>query len=387
MRKRDFIIFFSVFFTIYGLVNSYIFISGLDALPAGNDLRTWYGVLFWVLALSFIVGRFWERTGFSIASSVLIWIGSFWLAAMLYLFIIVAVIDFLRLVNLVLPILPEFSDGERMNVFIAVTAICFLVVLAGFLNARNPRVRRMSFDLDGKLTNGKTLALAVASDIHLGTIICKSRLETIVRAMNALQPDIILLPGDVVDEDLEPVIRQNLGDTLRKLSARHGVFAVTGNHEYIGGVEPACAYLTEHGITMLRDTAVTIDGVASIIGREDLSYSRAKRKKRKSLNEIVNGVDRSLPLILLDHQPFHLEEAENNGVDLQLSGHTHHGQLWPLSYITKAIYERSWGYVRKGATHVYVSCGVGTWGPPVRTGNSPEILYITLRGQKIDHSQ
>jgi predicted MPP superfamily phosphohydrolase len=341
-------------------------------------------VVFWILATSFVIGRFWERSGNYGASALLVWIGSFWLAAILYLFLMVAAIDLLRLVNVVVPVFPEALTANPQQTkriaFLTVAAICILAVGGGFLNARSPRVRRMSFDIDGKLVNGKTLTLAVASDIHLGTIVCKSRLETIVGTINSLQPDIILLPGDVVDEDLEPVIRQNLGETLRKLSARYGVFGVTGNHEYFGGVEPACAYLTEHGITMLRDSATTIEGVASLVGREDLSYNRAYGKRRKELKDVMNGVHRSLPVILMDHQPFHLEDAEKNGVDLQLSGHTHHGQLWPLNYVTKAVYELSWGYVRKGATHVYVSCGVGTWGPPVRTGNTPEILHITLRG-------
>jgi predicted MPP superfamily phosphohydrolase len=106
--------------------------------------------------------------------------------------------------------------------------------------------------------------------------------------------------------------------------------------------------------------------------------SQFSDNRRKALKELVAGIDRSAPLILMDHQPFGLEEGVENGIDLQLSGHTHHGQLWPLNYITRAIYQVSWGYVKLGETHVYVSCGVGTWGPPVRTGNRPEILDITL---------
>lgn len=93
----------------------------------------------------------------------------------------------------------------------------------------------------------------------------------------------------------------------------------------------------------------------------------------------MNGVDISHPVILMDHQAFRLEEAESNGIDLQLSGHTHHGQLWPFNFITKKVYELSWGYKKKGKTHYYVSSGVGTWGPPIRTGNRPEIVNIRLR--------
>ncbi len=116
-----------------------------------------------------------------------------------------------------------------------------------------------------------------------------------------------------------------------------------------------------------------------VAGREDRSSGQFGGKKRKAIEELLSGLDRARPLILMDHQPFHLEEAERCGVDLQLSGHTHHGQLWPLNFITRAVYEVSMGYRRKGGTHVYVSNGVGTWGPPVRIGNRPEILRITLR--------
>ena len=92
----------------------------------------------------------------------------------------------------------------------------------------------------------------------------------------------------------------------------------------------------------------------------------------------MEGIDKNLPMILMDHQPVHLEEAEKAGMDLQLSGHTHHGQLWPFNFITKKVYELSRGYKKKGDTQYYVSCGVGTWGPPIRTGNRPEIIALTI---------
>ena len=181
-----------------------------------------------------------------------------------------------------------------------------------------------------------------------------------------------------MDEDLGPVIKQNLGEVLKKITSKYGVFAVTGNHEYIGGVEPAVKYLTEHGITELRDSFVKIDDSFYLIGREDRSGKQFGGKWRRPLEEIITGIDKEFPLILMDHQPAKLDEAEKAGIDLQLSGHTHHGQLWPFNFITKKIYELSMGYKRKGKTHYYVSCGVGTWGPPIRTGNKPEIISFTL---------
>ena len=115
-----------------------------------------------------------------------------------------------------------------------------------------------------------------------------------------------------------------------------------------------------------------------VAGHEDLMKNQFAVNKRKGLDEITRELQRGLPLILMDHQPFLLELAEKNGVDLQLSGHTHHGQLWPFNYITKLVYEKSRGYLQKGNTHYYVSCGVGGWGPPVRTVSRPEIVHIKL---------
>jgi hypothetical protein len=161
------------------------------------------------------------------------------------------------------------------------------------------------------------------------------------------------------------------------------VFAVTGNHEYIGGAGPACAYLEEHGITMLRDSVARLEGGTYIVGREDRSSAGFGGGKRKTLESLMAEVDTAYPVVLMDHQPFRLEEAAGKGIDLQLSGHTHHGQLWPLNKITEAVYEVSRGEAVKGETHFYVSSGVGTWGPPVRTGNRPEIVLIRLRATGI----
>jgi predicted MPP superfamily phosphohydrolase len=206
----------------------------------------------------------------------------------------------------------------------------------------------------------------------------RSRLDHIVEKVNSLNPDLVLLPGDIVDEDLAPVIRQNLGESLRQIRARLGVYAVTGNHEHIGGVEEACAYLMEHNITVLRDQSVKVGGSVFLVGREDRSAGQFAGVRRKSLTELMTSVDPDYPVILMDHQPFGLEEASGQGIDLQISGHTHAGQLWPINYIVDSIYDLPWGYKKAARTHFYVSNGAGTWGPPVRIGNRPEIVRIRL---------
>ena len=383
MRKINFAIFFSIALSVYALINYYIFIREWEA---GGFQSTWWTVYvaaFLLLSLSFIAGRMLERFTLSWLSSTLVLVGSFWLAAMVYFLLFAFAIDIIRLLNFIVPFFPSFltvnPERTKETTSFAVIGVVLIIVLGGYINARTPIIKTLELVIPKNGRTMKSLNIAVASDIHLGTIVCKSKLERIVERINSLNPDLVLLPGDVVDEDIGPVIRNNLGETLRKIQSKYGVVAITGNHEYIGGVEPACKYLVEHGITMLRDASLKIGDGLYVVGREDISIRGFTGKTRKPLSELMKDVDKSYPIILMDHQPFRLEEAETNGIDLQLSGHTHHGQLWPFNFIAKKVYELSWGYKKKGNTHYYVSCGVGTWGPPVRTGNRPEILNIKLR--------
>lgn len=375
MPRRSLVFLFSSVFAVYGLLNFYVFVHGWEIVRDSTFANAYVGA-FLILALSFITGRLLERVRLSWLTSLLVWIGSFWLAAFVYFLIAVVIIDISRLLNLVVPIIPASLTGRLA--LILIISFVLAIVSFGYVNAAHPRIRTLDVGIPKGGRSLQTLNIAVASDIHLGTIICKSRLERIVREINDLDPDLVLLPGDVVDEDIGPVIKQNLGETLLKIRSRFGVYAITGNHEYIGGVEAACKYLTEHGITMLRDDSVKIRDNVYIIGREDRAIGQFAGRKRKPLDQLMAAVDNSFPVILMDHQPFRLEEAVDAGVDLQLSGHTHHGQLWPFNFITRKVYEVSWGYKKKGSTHIYVSSGVGTWGPPVRTGNRPEIVNLRL---------
>lgn len=382
MRKLQFFIFFSIAILLLGLINFYVSLRGWQAVSSVPVLKPYYLPLVLFLSLSYVVGRILERVSLNWLSSTLVWIGSFWLAAMTYFVLTLLAVDLLRLINYFVPFFPLFmtQDYERAKLITAliVTVGVTLTIILGYINAKNPRIKILNINIPKNSHPTKSLNIVVASDIHLGTIVCKTRLEHIVEKINALDPDLVLLPGDIVDEDLGPVIKQNLGETLRKIRSKFGVVGITGNHEYIGGVEEAYRYLIAHNIIVLRDSVIKINDSLYVVGREDLSVRQFTGKRRKPLDEIMTGVDKTLPVILMDHQPFRLEDAVQNGVDLQLSGHTHHGQLWPFNFISKKVYEVSWGYKKKGDTHIYVSCGVGTWGPPVRTGNTPEIVNIRL---------
>ncbi|TRZ69602.1 MAG: metallophosphoesterase [Bacteroidetes bacterium] len=382
MKIAPFLVFFSIVLIIYGLLNTYIFTRFLQCIPSGSNARIWAIIVFWVLVGSFVVARFLERAYPCDFTEVMTWIGSFWLGAMVYFLLVVLLVDFARLVNHFIPFFPQifYADYQKTKLIALVITmgLVFLTVTAGFINARNPGITLLDLNIAKKIQGSKTLKIAMASDIHLGTLVGKRGASHLVEMINGLHPDIILLAGDLVDEDLKPVIRRNLGETLKNLHAPLGVYAITGNHEYIGGAGEAIAYLTAHKIKFLPDTLEFIDNRFYLAGRDDRDKSRFTGKQRKPLAEILKGADPAMPILLMDHQPFQLSKPEELGVDLQLSGHTHYGQIWPFNYITNAIYEVSWGYKKKGNTHIYVSSGYGTWGPPIRLGNRPEVVSITL---------
>ena len=382
MKTSDFIIFLSIVLTVYIATNYYIFTRGWQAIPKTPAWKYGYAIVFTLLALSYWIGRIVERIDVCSASDICIWIGSFWLAYMTYLFFGAFFVDILRgLANLTgtMPaVIRDNPQKARQVTAIVVLVVSTIVIAAGYINACIPRIRHLAIEVPARSAKMEKLHAVLATDIHLGTIISNSRLERLVSNINRLDPDIVLFAGDIVDEDIAPVIENNLGDILRQIRSRYGIYAVTGNHEYIGGVDEAIQYMLDHDISVIQDDAIRVNDTVYVAGRKDRTVNRYTNSRRKDLVEIMNTLPGDLPVILMDHQPFKLEEASKAGVDLQLSGHTHHGQMWPFNYITSAIYQLSTGYMKKDGTHYYVSTGYGTWGPPVRTGNRPEIVDIHI---------
>jgi hypothetical protein len=338
--------------------------------------------LFLFFFSAFILGRVVERQRVSFASEFLVWAGAFWLAAMLYFVLICALLDLARLANYFAHFFPaavtaDYARAKAVTLIASIAAVALLVA-AGHANTYFLRTRTLDLNVPKKVTGPKTLNIVMASDIHLGSIIGASRLERIVAAINALRPDLIVLDGDIVDEDLTSVVKENVGEALKDLRAPLGVIAVTGNHEYIGGIGPAVAYLASHNVRLVRDDVLTVRGDVQIVGREDYSMARFAGTPRKPLSELMALVNARLPVILLDHEPHNLAEGASLGADVELCGHTHDGQLWPWNLLVFAFYDMSYGYRRVGNMHAYVSSGAGTWGPPVRVGTHPEIVRIVL---------
>jgi len=377
------IIFFTVFFAIYGTVNYYIFIRGWQALAVIPVLKPFYIALFLIASLSYIAAKFLSSYLPPFIYDLLLWIGSFWFAFMLYFFLFIVLIDFIRLLNWPLSFFPDIIKQNypqaKLITGITVFTASLIIIIAGYINTRNIVINTVEITLPKKGTPLTQLNAVLVADFHLTPVNDGKLLNKIVDIINNLNPDIILMPGDIVDDKTEILKRNNIGPAFLRLKSKFGVFASTGNHEFISGVDVAVKFMEEYKITVLRDSSVTAGNYFTVICRDDRTSQQFTGIKRKEFSEIVSTIDKNLPSILLDHTPFGLEEAERYGIDLQLSGHTHHGQLFPLNFITSMIYEVSRGYLRKGNTQYYVTSGVGTWGPPVRLGSDTEIVNLRIK--------
>jgi predicted MPP superfamily phosphohydrolase len=270
-------------------------------------------------------------------------------------------------------------SGALFNVVVRIAAIvlAFGTLALGSLSARYAKVTSYSINIEKPLPqNG--LKVVFISDIHIGSMVHKKQLARIVSKINTLEADIVLLAGDIIDRNMNAYISENLNEEMGAIKARLGVYAAPGNHDYFGGdLGELETQLAAAGIKLLNDEVVLVEGIY-IAGRNDFSSSR-RGVARKPLSELTGNLDAALPLIVMDHQPREFGEAEAAGVDLQVSGHTHRGQMWPVSLIVKRMYENSYGLSFKDKTAFVVSSGSGTWGPPVRIGTRSEIVCVDLK--------
>jgi uncharacterized protein len=377
------LVFLLIALTIYGLANVYIGRRGAQALAAAPRARAVFLVLFIGVALAFPLGRSLMIVARGRLTSAVVEIGTFHLAVMLYGLMAVLLVDLVRLVNAFVPFLPKgwFTAGARTGpvVFAAAAGAVALTLVYGAWNATRLRTVDLEVHLPRRAGPVDRLTMVAASDLHLGALVGPRRLEKVIRRMSELQPDLVVFAGDIVDESVTPEIESRLGAIMRRLRAPLGLYAALGNHETYSGLGANVACLRACGVAVLQDEAAEVGGAFRLVGRRDRS-SLAVQEARLSVPGILNrsGVTSDLPVVVLDHQPTHLEEAVEAGVDLQVSGHTHDGQMFPIGLINRLIYELNWGYLRKGLTQFYVTSGAGTWGPPVRIGSRAEIVRFRL---------
>ena len=333
-------------------------------LPVGKWIRVAVLALYGVAAVAFglaITGNL-DRLPMGLASATYVY-GNSWLIFMLYAFLIFGLMDVLRLMK----ILPAKLLKESLAGSIIVFGTIAVLLVAGGIHY-NHKYRREITVATAKVS--KPVKIVLSSDLHMGYHNRHREIARWVNMINAEEPDLVIFAGDLIDRSLRAVTADH--DAARLLKIKAPVYACLGNHEYYAGVDEAVAFYKTAGITLLRDSLATDCGI-TLIGRDD----QVNENRRKLVN-ILSGADKNSFKLLLDHKPYSMLEAQLSGIDFQFSGHTHNGQVWPVSLITRVQSELSYGYCQKGDTRYYVTSGLGIWGGKFRIGTCSEYLVLNL---------
>ena len=343
--------------------NFYIFVRLVQAIAAlPMWLRVAFGVVYWLSACGMFISfgmrnvampEFLHRT--------LHVVGTSWLLFTLYMAVALLVADVVHC------IWPSFHHGVWYALGLTLT-----VLVAGYINYRNPRVEHITIETDKPIEGGR-LRLVAISDVHLGYGTTRNDLARYIDIINSENPDIVVIVGDLIDNTILPVKRADMCREFERVEARYGIYMVAGNHEYISGIDECRNYLKTTPIQLLSDSvAHPLNGV-EIVCRDDRQNLR-----RAKLDSLLQKSATESFMIVLDHQPNAIQESQKNIIDLHLSGHTHRGQVFPLNLLTDHLFEQSHGYRKWGDTHAYVMTGLSLWGPPFRIGTHSELLVVDI---------
>lgn len=363
------------FFIVYSLLNYYVGLRSFQAIKA--FFPSFPGIVFWpvlaVVTSAYIIDR-----ALNLNIYLLRLIGSYWIAAFFYLLLIFILLDVGLYISSTFHIFSSSGFSPDKKIYGAAIVITSIILIIGTWFARN--LQLVKYDLHiAKQPGFDKLIIVLISDLHVEPFASTGYMEKAADTITAQNPDLIFLAGDIVEGSLNPQTESKLENILSKMKAKYGIFAVLGNHEYYGGqADQISAFLEAKGVHVLRDEMYTAgDGKVIIAGRNSGSGPGAK-DSRKSLQEIIRGIDLSKPLIVLDHQPQAVSEAQKSGADLLLSGHTHGGQLFPLQFFTKSLFIIDRGLWQEESFHLIVSTGLGIWGPPIRTSARAEVVEAIL---------
>ncbi len=375
----------SVFIVLYCLMGYYIGRRGWTTFGGlvPKPCQKAYWVLFAAVFFLFPAAEFGEDLLPPASALWLTTIGGYSMVAVIYICFALLILDFIRLTNRRLGFIPAaIRDHDKTPPVLGTMVLLAVIatVVYGGWNARHPVVTKYELAINKKAGSLKQLRIAMVSDIHYGPIIDAQRLKAMVDDIKQLKPDVIMFVGDITEGTLEPKKINALTKILSQMDAKYGKYAVSGNHdrELRGDSELTRAFQTA-GVKVLGDSFENVADSFYVLGRGNAGHGN--EQGRQALDAVMNGINKSLPIVELDHQPIDLADAEANGVDLQLSGHTHMGQVFPNHLITEQIYELDWGLLTRGNYHLIVSSGYGTWGPPLRIGNHSEIVLATLKFQ------
>jgi predicted MPP superfamily phosphohydrolase len=362
--------------TAYIIPNIYVFLR-LYYSFIERRYRIHYIVVYLLLAAIYPASEWLPDQG--LLTGILSAISDYLLPFYLYLFLSVITFDIFLLVNLLFKIVPteKFRNAAfRRTALPAILSLSILVVIAGAVNFSMIRMSEYNITIPKKSSDLDHMRIAFIADFHLREGKNVRFLKRFAERIAEIKPDILLMGGDIADDRRVGRGMKEFERILRGIDTKYGVFGVLGNHEYYTGNDKS-NFFSESGIRVLYDTVIIVSGAINLAGRYDSHF-----RERKSIDELLMTAADSLPVILLDHRPTDIDRVSRTAVDIQLSGHTHNGQLFPINYIIKSMYELSWGYMTKGDSHFFVTSGLQLWGPPVRTAGKAEIMVINVTFQE-----
>jgi predicted MPP superfamily phosphohydrolase len=372
-------LFFATFFLIYGLAHSYVFLNARRAFHFKPIPGFLLALVMLVMMFLPVVVRYLERGGQETIARVAGYLGYTWMGA-LFLFVVASLfIDACRLclyaAGLVSakdlsPIIRAYRYFFLIPLVFSLTAVAY-----GYYEAEQIKVERIVVRTDKIPEEIGTLKVVQISDVHLGLIVQKRRLGKILAEVRKIKPDILVSTGDLVDGQLNHL--GGLVDPLKEVSPPLGKFAVMGNHEFYAGIDTSVNFMEKAGFTVLRGNGMTVGGLINIVGVDDIT-SMAFGYREIPEKALLSGLPKDKFTLLLKHRPVADRDAVNL-FDLQLSGHTHKGQVFPFRYVTRWFFPMYNGYFELSKTsRLYASRGSGTWGPPIRFLTPPEVTLIEL---------
>ena len=378
-------LFFIVFFGLYGLLHLYGFTKLKRALEPGPWPLAGLTLFTIMMVLAPLLVRLLERNDWPTPARILAHVGYVWMG-LLFLFVSCAlVLDLYRVLILLLQgavrvDLSHLMPSPRLC-FFAPLILALTVGIFGFFQALDIRTERIAIQTAKIPRDIGRVRIVQISDVHLGLIVRQGRLAKILECVTAAHPDLLVSTGDLVDGQLNELA--GLAEQIRQVRAPLGKYAVTGNHEFYAGIVTALKFTQDAGFTVLRGKGLTVPGVLNLAGVDDPTGNRFGTEHMISEKALLTDLPRSIFTVLLKHRP--LPNEESVGLfDLQLSGHTHKGQIFPFTVLIDLMYPKSAGLLELGAgTRLYVSRGSGTWGPPIRFLSTPEVTVIDLISAEI----
>lgn len=374
------IIFLSFFFSIYGGLHIYAFLKIRQSLTLGTGTAAILAAVMACMIIAPVLIRISERHGFEFLARALAYIGYTWMGLIFFFVCIAFVLDIYRLLvhigGRIVPVdLCGLAVEARPSVVISILLAVILTAYGAF-EALDIRMEHLTIRTDKIPKEIGRLKIAQISDVHLGLMVGERRLEKILNLATAADPDILVSTGDLVDGQMDNL--SGLLKLFQQVSPKYGKFAVTGNHEFYAGLARSLEFTEKAGFTVLRGKGLSVAGLLTIAGVDDVTENRHGIEKKVSEKELLSRFPRERFTLLLKHRPEVAKDAPGL-FDLQLSGHTHKGQIFPFNFITKLYYPNIAGLLElEKNSRLYVSRGSGTWGPPVRFLSPPEVTLIEL---------